>query len=440
MRAYDVIYKKRNGGKLSREEIDFFIRSFTKGEIPDYQASALAMAVYFRGMDARETADLTLAMRDSGETWDLSQAPGTKVDKHSTGGVGDGISLVLAPLAAACGVTVPMMSGRGLAHTGGTLDKLEAIPGFRVGLSREEAQRQLREIGAAMVGQTAGIAPADKKLYALRDVTATVDSIPLITASILSKKLAEGCDALVLDVKTGDGAFMRERKDAALLARAMVNIGRRCKKKMVALITDMEEPLGNAVGNALETRQAVEILQGREERGAERYIELTEILGAWMLFLGGACRNLKDGAAKIRAARLDGRGLNKLKEIVAMQKGDPRVCDDPAAWLPRAQYVKPVVSPWAGLVSAIPARAVGLASMMLGAGRRTQEGGIDPAAGILLQKKAGDSVQRGEPLALFHYSDGAQADEAERTFLAAVKVGRVRPKPRPLVYHTMKGF
>ena len=438
MRAFDVIYKKRNGGKLTEEEINFFVSSFTAGGIPDYQAAAFLMAVFFSGMDSKETFCLTQAMKGSGETWDLSSVAGIKVDKHSTGGIGDGISLALAPLVASCGVVVPMMSGRGLAHTGGTLDKLESIPGFRVNLGREEFIRQLGKIGAAMIGQTSNIAPADKKLYALRDVTATVESMPLITASILSKKLAEGSDAIVFDVKMGNGAFMQDRKAAARLAGIMVNIMKRSRKKAAALITDMNEPLGEAVGNALEMEQAIEILKGVEKPGTKSFIELTEILGGWMLYLGEAAKSPKEGKAKIRDARVTGKGIVKFKEIVEMQGGNPKALDEPKKILPQSKKTSMILSRWKGTVSSMNSRDIGVSSMILGAGRKTLDSPLDLSAGIMLLKKSGDSVERGEPLAEFHYCDESNLEKAENLFISAVKVGKTRPKPRPLVYEVIR--
>lgn len=437
MRAYDIIFKKRNGGKLTKEEIDFFVRSFTHGEIPDYQASAFLMAVFIRGMNGNETALLTQAMSESGEKLNLSSVPGMKVDKHSTGGVGDGISLVLAPLVAACGLPVPMISGRGLGHTGGTLDKLESIPGFRVNLSKDEFIQQLKKIGVAIAGQTAEFAPADRKFYALRDVTATVDSIPLISASILSKKLAEGCDALVLDVKTGSGAFMQDKKSAVGLAKTMVDIGKRSGKKMVALITNMDQPLGRKIGNALEIEQAIEILNGKVEPKTESFVELTEILGGWMLVLGGICKNWKEGKEKICQVRLNGQGLKKFKEMIEMQGGNSKVCDEPKAVLPQSKKSKMIPSPWKGIVSSIHARSVGIASLILGAGREKQEDRIDHSAGIVLHKKVGDPVERGEALAEFFYSDDSKLDSAEKTFLSAIKVVKTRPKSLPLIYEVI---
>ncbi|MBI1979485.1 MAG: thymidine phosphorylase, partial [Elusimicrobia bacterium] len=321
---------------------------------------------------------------------------------------------------------------------GGTLDKLESIPGFRTNLTQAEFLSQMERIGVAMIGQTSEIAPADKKIYALRDVTATVDSIPLIAASILSKKLAEGCDALVLDVKTGCGAFMREKKDAVRLAQVMADICKRSRKKVAALVTRMEEPLGNAIGNGLEVWQAIEILRGEEKRGTESFIELTDVLGGWMLFFGGKVRNSKEGRAKISEVRKSGAGLKKFEEIVRSQGGDPEVIADPKKFFFRAPIVKEVTSPWKGSVSFINARSVGVAALLLGAGRENQDSVLDPSAGILLAKKLGDRVERGEPIAQFFYSPGARFDEAEKVFLAGVKVGKLRPQPHPLIHQVIR--
>ncbi len=438
MRAYDLIYKKRNGGRLNREEIQFFVSGFTDGSITDYQASAFLMAAFIRGMDATETSILTETMRDSGDCLDLSSVPGVKVDKHSTGGVGDGISLVLAPLVAACGVPVPMMSGRGLGHTGGTLDKLESIPGFTTNISEAQAVAQLKQIGCVMMGQTSRLAPADKKMYALRDVTATVDCVPLIAASILSKKLAEGCDGLVLDVKTGSGAFMQEKKQAVALAQSMVAIGKKCRKKMVALITDMNEPLGKAVGNALEVKQALEILAGKEDHATQSYVSLTETLGAWMLVLGGKARVHKEGVEKISSARKNGAGLKKFQELVSAQGGDSTFCADPDRFLPRAPMVKQILSPWKGFVASLNARSVGVASVLLGAGREKQDSPVDLSAGIVLHKKLGGKVERGESLAEFHYSDEKKCGDAERAFMAGVKIAKIKPRLNPLIYKIIR--
>ncbi len=438
MRIYDIIYKKRNGGKLTREEIQFFVDGFTDGSIADYQASAFLMASFLRGLDAGETAILTEAMRDSGDNLDLKSVPGIKVDKHSTGGVGDGISLVLAPLVAACGVPVPMMSGRGLGHTGGTLDKLESIPGFSTQVQEAQAIEQLKRIGCVMMGQTARLAPADKKMYALRDVTATVDCVPLITASILSKKLAEGCDALVLDVKTGSGAFMQEKKDAIKLAQSMVSIGKKCRKKMVALITDMNEPLGKAVGNSLETLQAVEILSGKEEPATRDYIEINDALGGWMLVLGGKARTQGEGAAKIKEARKNGAGLAKFQELVTIQGGPSDFCSDPLKHLPKAPKIKQILAPQKGYVVKLDARATGVAAVLLGAGREKQDSKVDLSAGILLHKKQGGSVERGESIAEFHYADDAKFAAAERTFMGGVKIAKIRPRANALIYKIIR--
>src|SRR3989338_7510906 len=438
MRMYDIIIKKRNEGSLSKEEVEFFVDSFTKGEIPDYQAAAFLMAAFIRGMDHKETLFLTQAMRGTGENLDLSSISGPKVDKHSTGGVGDGTSLILAPLIASFGVVVPMISGRGLAHTGGTLDKLEAIPNFRVGLTKEEFFSQLKKIGVAMIGQTEKIAPADKKIYALRDVTATVDSIPLITASILSKKLAEGCDGLVLDVKTGDGAFMQEKKNAVKLAKTMVEIGKRSNKKMVALVTNMAQPLGAKIGNALEISQAIEILQGKESQGTKDIIELVDFLGGWMLFLAGVAKNHKEGKEKVSLARKNGQGFAKFKEMVSLQGGDPKVCEDPSSILPQPKKTKEILSPWKGRVYSLNARLVGTASLLLGAGRNKQEDSIDPSAGTFLHKKIGDSVEKGEALAEFYYNSDNNLDAATKTFFAGIKISKLKPKPFKLVYEVIR--
>lgn len=429
MRAVDVIQRKRDGQALSPAEIRFFVEGYTRGAIPDYQAAALAMAIFFRGMTAEETLTLTEAMMGTGEVLDLSDVPGTKVDKHSTGGVGDKTSLVLGPLVAACGVSVPMVSGRGLAHTGGTLDKLESIPGFRVGLSLQEFRAVLTKCGVAFIGQTPEIAPTDRKLYALRDVTATVESRPLIAASIMSKKMAEGIDALVLDVKTGDGAFMKKEEDARALAETMLTIGRGMGKRVAALITDMEQPLGRTVGNALEVVECVETLKGRGPRDLEA---LSVELAAWMVHLGGAAGDLEAGRQKVRAALASGAGLRKLQEVIETQGGDPRVCDDPAR-LPRAAETVTVKAPANGRVAAIGCRAIGHAAMLLGAGRETVESRIDAAVGVVLEKKMGDLVVAGEPLATVHVNARAGLEEALQIVGQAFRIGPEAPPARPLV-------
>ena len=434
MRAVDVIQKKRDGHELTSEEIAAFIEGYTRGTIPDYQASALAMAVFFKGMTSRETVALTESMMRTGEVLDLGELPGPKVDKHSTGGVGDKTSMVLAPLAAACGVYVPMISGRGLGHTGGTLDKLESIPGFRVSLSLDEFRAVLRKSHLGLIGQTPEIAPADRKLYALRDVTSTVESRPLIAASIMSKKMAEGIDALVLDVKTGDGAFMVKEEDSRALAQAMLAIGKGMGKKVVALITDMEQPLGRTVGNALEIVECIETLQGK---GPEDLETLSVELAAWMLSLGGAAPTLDAARARVREALASGAGLRKFQEVIELQGGDPRVCDD-LSRLPRAAETVELRAESAGRVTGIACRAVGTAAMLLGAGRETVDSTIDPGVGLVLRKKVGDAVSTGEPLATVHVSDRRRLDEALAMLRRAIRIGAEAPAPRPLVHAVME--
>jgi pyrimidine-nucleoside phosphorylase len=434
MRAVDVIQRKRDGHELTPGEIAFFIEGYTRGTIPDYQASALAMAVFFKGMTAAETVALTESMMRTGEVLDLGELPGPKVDKHSTGGVGDKTSLVLAPLAAACGVYVPMISGRGLGHTGGTLDKLESIPGFRVGLSLDEFRGVLRKSHLGLIGQTPEIAPADRKLYALRDVTSTVESRPLIAASIMSKKMAEGIDALVLDVKTGDGAFMVKEEDSRALAEAMLAIGRGMGKKIVALITDMEQPLGRTVGNALEIVESIETLQGKGPADLET---LSVELAAWMLSLAGAAPALDAARARVRSALESGAGLRKFQEVIALQGGDPRVCDD-LSRLPRAAETVELRAESKGRVTGIACRAVGTAAMLLGAGRETVDSRIDPGVGLILRKKVGDAVAAGESLATVHVNDRRRLDEALAMLRRAIRVGPEAPAPRPLVHAVLQ--
>jgi pyrimidine-nucleoside phosphorylase len=434
VRAVDIIQKKRDGGALSPAEIAFFVDGYTAGRVPDYQASALAMAVFFRGMTPEETLALTRSMMETGEVLDLSDLPGPRVDKHSTGGVGDKTSLVLAPLAAACGAFVPMISGRGLGHTGGTLDKLESIPGFRVGLSLDEFRSDLRRTGMAFIGQTPQIAPADRKLYALRDVTATVESRPLIAASIMSKKMAEGIDALVLDVKTGDGAFMKTFEDSRALARAMVDIGRGMGKKIVALITDMDQPLGRAVGNSLEVAECIESLNGRGPRDLE---ELSVELAAWMLHLP-ADEPLDAARGRVKKALASGDGLRKFREVVEQQGGDPAVCDDGARLLPRASQTVEVRAEAAGRVTRIACAAIGHAAMVLGAGRETVDSAIDPAVGLILHKKVGDPVSAGEPLATLHVNDPGRVEDAVEVVRSAIQVGAAAPPPQPLIREVVR--
>ena len=432
MRAVDLIRRKRDGGELSAAEIGFLVEGLTDGIVPTYQWAALAMAIVWRGMTPRETAALVEAMLHSGTVLDLSDIPGPKVDKHSTGGVGDKTSLILAPVAAACGVTVPMVSGRGLGHTGGTLDKLESIPGFRIDLDLVAYRRVARECGLVLIGQTAEIAPADRVLYALRDATATVESIPLITASILSKKLAEGIDALVLDVKCGDGAFMSRIEDARALAASMTTIGRALGKPVQALLTSMDTPLGRTVGNALEVRESVECLQGR---GPADLMEVSLELAAEMLLLGGVAGTRAEALDRCRRAIADGSALERFRRVVVAQGGDGRVCDEPEAVLPRAERVELVRAARAGFVSELKAWSVGQASMLLGAGRRTAEDRVDPAAGIVLHRAVGEAVAAGEPLAELHFNapHAAAAPEARVMFEAAVTIAAEPPARRPLV-------
>ena len=429
MRAVDVIMKKRDGGPLSREEIRFFVDGVTAGTLSDYQASALLMAILLRGMSAEETAWLTDAMVHSGVRVDLGDIPGVKVDKHSTGGVGDKTSLVLAPLAAACGVPVPMMSGRGLGHTGGTLDKLEAIPGFRVNLSLDEMKAALARVGCAMIGQTAQIAPADKKLYALRDVTGTVESIPLISASIMSKKIAEGIDALVLDVKTGCGAFMKTEADSRRLAESLVSIGNASGVKTEAVITAMESPLGNAVGNALEVIECVDVLKGG---GPSDLIEVSLELTARMLVLGKVARDRTDADRQARAAIASGAGLEKFRQIIETQGGDPRIVDDYAR-LPRAGERHVVSADRAGYVNRVDAELVGRASVALGAGRDRVEDAVDHAVGILVNVKPGDEVRAGDAMLEMHYRTRRTLDAALALASRAVTIRDERPAANPLI-------
>jgi len=429
MRAVDLIRRKRDGGELSREEIGFLVEGLTDGIVPTYQWAALAMAIVWRGMTAAETAALVEAMLHTGTVLDLSDIPGPKVDKHSTGGVGDKTSLILAPVAAACGVTVPMVSGRGLGHTGGTLDKLESIPGFRIDLDLAAYRRVARACGLVLIGQTAEIAPADRVLYALRDATATVESIPLITASILSKKLAEGIDALVLDVKCGDGAFMSRIEDARALAASMTTIGRALGKPVQAILTSMDVPLGRMVGNALEVRESVDCLKGE---GPADLMEVSLELAAEMLLLGGVATSRDQALDRCRRAIADGSALERFRRVVVAQGGDGRVCDEPEKVLPRAACVELVRAERSGSVHALKAWAVGQASMILGAGRRTAEDAIDPAAGIILHRTVGDRVAAGDVLAELHFNPpfAAALPEALAMFRDAVDIG-AEPMTRP---------
>ncbi|MEA2082526.1 MAG: thymidine phosphorylase [Elusimicrobiota bacterium] len=417
--VYEVIKKKRDGAVLSKEEIEFMISGFVKGDIPDYQISAFLMAIFFKDMTAEETTVLTECMVDSGDRVNLDTIKGFKVDKHSTGGVGDTTSLVLNPLVAACGGIVAKMTGRGLGHTGGTIDKLESIPGFKCSLPMEKFVENVNKIHIALIGQTAKLAPADKKIYALRDGTATVDSIPLIVGSIMSKKLAAGANGIVLDVKTGSGAFMEKYDDAAKLAKAMVDVGELAGRKMVALVTSMDEPLGLAIGNAIEVKEAIATLKGEGPKDLEN---LCIQMGANMLLISGIVNSIDDGIAKIKGAIKDGSGLEKLKEMVLAQGGNPEAVDNQDL-LPKAKEEIEVASASDGYVQKINALEVGLAANALGAGRAKQDDVVDPGVGIYLKKKIGDEVKKGEALAIFHSSDNEKFEAAKKRFLAAYTIG-----------------
>jgi pyrimidine-nucleoside phosphorylase len=433
-RAIDIIRKKRDGGELSRNQIESLVNAYTRGDIPDYQVSAWLMAVVLRGMTRAETAALTDAMLHSGEVLDLSSFAAKKVDKHSTGGVGDKTSLVLAPLAAAAGVAVPMISGRGLGHTGGTLDKLEAIPGFNVNLSVANFRRVLETCGCAMIGQTAEIAPADRKLYALRDVTGTVESPYLICASIMSKKLAEGIDGLVLDVKTGSGAFMKREEDAVFLAELMVETGERMGKQVVALITDMDQPLGNMIGNALEVVEVVDILRGN---GPADLHQLCLELAGWMLHLGGVARTVADGKKQSEKLIVCGQALERFRQMVELQGGDPRVIDDPKK-LPQAQHTMTIASPRNGHLISLQCEQVGTACVILGGGREKKEDSVDPSVGIVLHKKVGGSVSSGEPLATIYYNAESRAARAKQLLEESFRIGdSPAHEKRPLIHRVI---
>jgi pyrimidine-nucleoside phosphorylase len=430
MRMYDIILKKRKGLELSTEEIEFFVNGFTKGEVPDYQASALLMAIFFNKMNKRETADLTMAMVNSGDKIDLSSINGVKVDKHSTGGVGDKTSICLTPLVASLGVPVAKMSGRGLGHTGGTIDKLEAFNGFSVELSEETFISNSNTIGIALTGQTGNIAPADKKIYALRDVTATVDNMSLIASSIMSKKIASGADAIVLDVKVGDGAFMKTPEDAKALAREMVDIGSSVGRKTIGVISDMDQPLGYAIGNSLEVKEAIELLKGN---GPKDLLELTLTLGSYMLVCGKTARNFEEGKALLLENINNGKGLEKLKEFVKAQGGDASLIDDTDKF-PKAKYVVEVKAAQSGVISKIKAEAFGLIAMELGAGRETKESIIDLSVGIVLNKKRGEVVKEGDILAYIHSNDESNIEKAKNDIIKNMIISNSLDKEIPLIY------
>lgn len=430
MRMVDIITKKQNGEELTTEEIQFFIKGYTDGSIPDYQASALAMAIYFQDMTDRERADLTMAMVNSGETIDLSASEGIKVDKHSTGGVGDTTTLVLAPLVAALDVPVAKMSGRGLGHTGGTIDKLEAIKGFHVELSKDEFIELVNRDKVAVIGQSGNLTPADKKLYALRDVTGTVNSIPLIASSIMSKKIAAGADAIVLDVKTGAGAFMKTDEDAVNLAKAMVRIGNNVGRQTMAVISDMSQPLGFAIGNALEVKEAIDTLKGE---GPEDLTELVLTLGSQMVVLAKKAETLDEAREKLIDVMKNGKALQKFKDFLQNQGGDSSVADNPEK-LPQAAYKIDVPAKEAGVVSEIVADQIGVAAMLLGAGRATKEDKIDLAVGIMLRKKVGDAVEKGEPLVTL-YANRENVDDVIAKVYDNIQIAETAEAPK--LVHTV---
>ncbi|WP_174613657.1 pyrimidine-nucleoside phosphorylase [Virgibacillus ihumii] len=432
MRMYDIIEKKRNGEELTDQEIHFFIEGYTKGDIPDYQVSALMMAIYFQDMTEKERAELTSSMVDSGDKIDLSAISGIKVDKHSTGGVGDTTTLVLAPLVASIGVPVAKMSGRGLGHTGGTIDKLESIPGFHVEISNDEFIQLVNKNKVAVIGQSGNLTPADKKLYSLRDVTATVNSIPLIASSIMSKKIASGADSIVLDVKTGSGAFMAELEDAKELAGAMVSIGNRVGRNTMAVISDMSQPLGNAIGNALEVKEAIDTLKGS---GPEDLTELCLVLGSQMAVLGGKAETLDEARDQLRTNMQNGKAFNQFKTFLDSQGGDSHVADHPEM-LPQASYKIELPALETGTLSEIAANEVGTAAMMLGAGRATKESTIDLAAGIVLHKKIGDKVTKDEALLTIHTNQD-DIEEVKDRLYKSIRISDTTVDPPTLIYNTV---
>jgi pyrimidine-nucleoside phosphorylase len=435
MRVVDLIRRKRDSGELTRKEIEGLIAAYTRGDVPDYQMAAWLMAVVLRGMSRPEIAALTEAMLHSGRVLDFSDLPGRKVDKHSTGGVGDKPSLIIAPIVAAGGVKVPMISGRGLGHSGGTLDKLESIPGFNVNLSLADFRRVLETCGCALIGQTAEIAPADKKIYALRDVTGTVESPALICASIMSKKLAEGIDALVLDVKTGSGAFMKKIEDAANLAELLVETGKRMGKNVVALLTDMSQPLGRKAGNAMEVAESIEVLSGA---GPADLRELCLELAAWMFFLGERVKSVEEGKKLSADLIASGHAREKFREIVTLQGGDVGVIDD-SRRLAHAQQTIDVASPANGFIAGTQCEQLGIACVVLGGGREKQEDKIDPAVGLEFHKRIGDAVERGEPLCTLHYNSSKRLAEARRLVETAYQIEAEKPKAIPPLIHRVIG-
>ncbi|MBE6048455.1 MAG: pyrimidine-nucleoside phosphorylase [Clostridium sp.] len=434
MRMYDLISKKKRGEELSTEEINFFVEGFTKGDIPDYQVSALMMAVYFQKMNKRETADLTMAMVKSGDTLNLDKIKGIKVDKHSTGGVGDSISLVLTPMVAACGVPVAKMSGRGLGHTGGTIDKLESFDGFSVELSEEDFINNVNNIGIAIASQTANLAPADKKLYALRDVTARVDNMSLIASSIMSKKIASGADGIVLDVKVGDGAFMKTREDAEALAKEMVEIGNHLGRKTIAVISDMDQPLGFAVGNSLEVIEAIETLKGN---GPKDLLELALTIGSNMLIIANKTNDFEEGKKMLLKTIEDGSAIEKLKQFVKAQGGNEKMVDDTNLF-PKAEFEIEVKALKNGTISKIEAEAVGITAMELGAGRANKDSVIDLAVGIVFAKKRGDKVRVGDVLATIYANSKEKGEKAAAKLLKEIEISESYINEIPLIYNIIK--
>lgn len=429
MRMYDIIHKKRQGGELSTEEIGWLVQAVTENSVPDYQISALLMAIWFKGMTPRETVDLTWAMARSGDMADLSPIPGAKVDKHSTGGVGDKTSLIVGPIAAACGVKIAKMSGRGLGHTGGTVDKLESIPGLRMDIPRDRFYEIVNETGIAIVGQSGSLCPADKKLYALRDVTATVDSLPLIAASIMSKKLAAGADAILLDVKLGSGAFMKTLPEAQELAQLMVDTGNQAGRRTAAMITDMDMPLGRCIGNALEVSEAVDVLHGK---GDPRLTELCLELAAAMVYLAGLAPDREAALAQANEAVSSGRAFKTLCGMVSAQGGDPACLEDTSK-LPLSPCTLTVTAPETGYISALDAETCGLAAMELGAGRESKEDSIDYGAGIVLLANKGDQVEEGQPIARLCAQSEGQCRRSRERFFTALSIKKERPESQPLI-------
>jgi pyrimidine-nucleoside phosphorylase len=426
---YDLIMKKRNGGELCEDEIKYMIEGYTKGEIPDYQMSAMTMAIYFQGMNEAETLSLTMAMAHSGDMLDLSGIKGIKVDKHSTGGVGDKTSLALTPIVAALGVPVAKMSGRGLGHTGGTIDKLESFAGFSTSIPESQFIENVNKIGISIMGQTADLAPADKKLYALRDVTATVDNMSLIASSIMSKKLAAGADAIVLDVKTGSGAFMKTEEDSFALAREMVKIGNGAGRRTIAVVSDMDQPLGYAVGNALEVKEAIETLKGN---GPEDFTLLCKTLGAYMLMAGDKASDFDEACAKIDEVIENGKALEKLADFIEAQGGDRDMVYNPDR-LPKADIIEDIEAPKSGYVQKIVCDEIGMCSLLLGGGRETKESEIDLSVGLVIHKKVGDKVEKGESLATFHANSMEKLAAAKERFLKAYTIEDIPVEKKPLI-------